>query len=337
MKKRLQAFCLMLLTFMAVQAQEEAIAVLSHEGSTKTFSGREALKQAYAEAAHGDLITLSSGQFEAVNIEKAITVRGAGLGVDKTYGTQPTVIYNNFYIGISDNTDHHFQLEGIFHDGTIYYRYNQLNVQFVKCRLNTLTRSEYEETGGTKVYGTCRGMSITQCKITGGLTCGANSTISVWNSYVYNPYTVNDETSNFSFMNCVVKTYSSRIYGSYLTNSIIYKYNTFYYNDRTTFTNCLIYGFSPATDKNTYTTFSKLDGVFKTYTGSYSELETFELRDDAKELYLGTDGTEVGMYGGVVPYTPRLAGPHISVFSVSPRASSDGKLSVRLQVDTTLE
>lgn len=32
-----------------------------------------------------------------------------------------------------------------------------------------------------------------------------------------------------------------------------------------------------------------------------------------------------------------LAGPHISMFSVSPRASSDGKLSVRLQVDTTLE
>ena len=239
MKKRLQAFCLMLLTFMAVQAQEEA-----------------------------------------VNIEKAITIRGAGLGVDKTYGTQPTVIYNNFHISISDNTDHHFQLEGIFHDGTISYRSNQLNAQFVKCRLNTLTRSEYEETGGTKVYGTCRGMSITQCKITGGLTCGENSTISVWNSYVNRPSTISKENSNFSITNCVLYSYSytSTIYGSYLTNSIIYGggNNNFNYNDRTTFTNCLIHGFSPDTDKNFYTTFAKADGVFKTYTGNnYTELETF--------------------------------------------------------------
>ena len=44
--------------------------MLTHGTTTKTFSGYNALRNAYKEAASGDLITLSSGSFRAVDTVK---------------------------------------------------------------------------------------------------------------------------------------------------------------------------------------------------------------------------------------------------------------------------
>ena len=338
-KRILLVMMSLLLTALSVRAQDEAVAVLTHEGSSKVFSGREALKAAYAEAAHGDLITLSSGQFEAATpIEKAITIRGAGLGVDTIYGTQPTVIYNDFVLDIpSDVEGSHFTLEGIFHNGTISYSHVQKDLEFIKCRLGALTRAQYEVLGGEKEYGSVVGMKIMQCKITERLYCGVNSTMNIYNSFVTYPVTVDNETSNMTFANCVlISSYTTTIRGSYLRNCI--SGPTVFYGGNTTVTNCLLNTSSlPAKDKNTYTTFKAFSAVFKTFTSNYTELENFELRDDVKSVYVDANGSEIGMYGGVLPYSPRLAGPHLSLFNVNTRTTSDGKLRVRLQVESTLE
>ena len=343
MKQKILIAVALLMTSIAVCAQDEAIAVLTHESTTKTFSGREALKEAYAEATHGDLITLSSGQFEAVSlIEKAITIRGAGLGVDETYHTQPTIIYNDFTLAVPNEVeDEHITIEGIYHDGTLSYSYVQKNVEIIKCRLNKLTNYQYEVLGGGKEYGRVIGMKIYQSKIVGRLFCNENSNIYAYNCYIFNPYTKDETTSNMTLANCVVKssgsTYSDYIYGSYLNNCILVG-SLFYTNNRTVFTNCLLPSvLKPATDKHTYTNYENLSGVFKTYTGSYSETETFELRDDVKGVYVDLDGRELGIYGGVLPYNPRVAGPHISRMRVADRSTEDGKLKVAVSVDTTLE
>ena len=114
--------------------------------------------------------------------------------------------------------------------------------------------------------------------------------------------------------------------------------STLYWNTNTTFINCLFpSGYAPDVSRNTYQNYDKIQVVFDTYTGSYSDAEDFYMRDAVKSVYCDENGSELGMYGGNFPYTPRLAGPHLKYFDVAPHSTSDGKLRVRMQVDTTLE
>ena len=72
--------------------------------------------------------------------------------------------------------------------------------------------------------------------------------------------------------------------------------------------------------------------MFKSFTGSYSDNQTFELTDAAKAKYLGTDGTEVGMHGGVLPYDTTPSYPQITKMNVASKTTADGKLSVEIEV-----
>lgn len=60
---------------------------------------------------------------------------------------------------------------------------------------------------------------------------------------------------------------------------------------------------------------------------------TFDLTDEAKLKYLGVDGTEVGLYGGIMPFlseTPSY--PIITKKNIAKRTTNDGKLSVDIEV-----
>ena len=100
-------------------AQSSMLATLSHEGEISTYYGARALVEAYNAAANGDVITLSSGSFVCTNIEKGLTIRGAGMAVDSTAQTEPTVITGDFTINIPDSVTSRLTLEGIYHNHTI--------------------------------------------------------------------------------------------------------------------------------------------------------------------------------------------------------------------------
>lgn len=76
--------------------------------------------------------------------------------------------------------------------------------------------------------------------------------------------------------------------------------------------------------------------LFKTYTGAALnnlDSETFELTDAAKAQYLGADGTEVGIYGGNLPFDPTPSNPQITKCNVAAKSTADGKLSVDIEVN----
>ena len=76
----------------------------------------------------------------------------------------------------------------------------------------------------------------------------------------------------------------------------------------------------------------KIYALFKNYNGTYNAATTFELTDEAKELYKGDDGTEVGMYGGNLPFSSKMQAPQITKCDVAPKTTDDGKLSVDIEV-----
>lgn len=78
----------------------------------------------------------------------------------------------------------------------------------------------------------------------------------------------------------------------------------------------------------------KIYALFKNYDGNFNDATTFELTDEAKSLYKGDDGTEVGMYGGNMPFSARTNSPKVTKFNVAQKTTVDGKLSVDFEVTT---
>lgn len=59
-------------------AQSNMVATLTHGDEISMFYGPYALQQAHAAAENGDVINLSGGAFQAVEITKALSIRGVG-------------------------------------------------------------------------------------------------------------------------------------------------------------------------------------------------------------------------------------------------------------------
>ena len=137
--KRL-SFVMMLLVsvIITVSAQTSQLATLLHDGNMSVFYGSTALKEAHEAAVAGDVITLSAGQFNACNITKPLTIRGAGMGLTQVENfVDPTVITGDFIIDIPENETYHLILEGLQHNTVMGFT-SAYNVQFIKCILGEL-------------------------------------------------------------------------------------------------------------------------------------------------------------------------------------------------------
>ena len=78
---------------------------------------------------------------------------------------------------------------------------------------------------------------------------------------------------------------------------------------------------------------SNISTVFKSYKGGrFSDTQKFELTDDAQKKYLGMDGTQVGIHGGMLPFSSTPSNPQITKCNVAAKSTADGKLSVDIEV-----
>ena len=325
------------LTAVATYAQNSLLATLSHEGEISTYYGAVALRDAYNAASHGDIITLSSGTFLATNIEKAVTIRGAGMMPDTVNNILPTILSGDFTINIPDSIESsRLTMEGLYHNHTINIS-NLNNATFLKNRLAKVTYS----TNGSRL----RNLTFIHCFVTSGFYLPEESSASCINSYIHGATSRSGESSNFEFTNCVIINHDPLLIDiktSMFVNCLVY--STYGYSDYD-----LIHGSCSAYNcvgrtKHGYALFSnipnttntqlsgELSTLFKTYDGTYNDNETFELTDEAKTKYLGSDGTQVGIYGGNLPFSVTPTNPQITKCNVAAKSTADGKLSVDIQV-----
>ena len=314
-------------------AQSSMLATLSHNGEITTYYGATALRDAYNASQHGDIITLSSGSFAAVNIEKALTIRGAGMQVDTITKTYPTIIAGNFDINIPDSVEQRLTMEGLYNNSTVTVYGTLMNASFLKDRFFRIT---YINPSITRM----KNLTFIHCMISTQVQIPSESSASFISSYVANPYGNSSSSSVFEFSNCFVLNFNN-VYNSTFTNCILYGSNSsFYLSSSNSAFYCLgksstnnMFDFMTNTTNTNFT--GEFNALFKTYTGAYSDTETFELTDAAKAQYLGGDGKEVGMYGGSLPFDPVPTNPQITKCNVASKSTADGKLSVDIEVSVT--
>ena len=74
--------------------------------------------------------------------------------------------------------------------------------------------------------------------------------------------------------------------------------------------------------------------VFENWDGESlsTDLETYVLKSSVSDSIQGIDGTEVGIFGGFMPFDWRPSYDIIKRFNVANRTTADGKLSVDIEV-----
>lgn len=324
--------------FAATSFAQTLVASLSHGTDITYYYGVNACSQAVTAAASGDIITLSGGVFNAASITKGITIRGAGID-----STEPTYFINDFNIEIPSTDPNRFMMEGIKCTGEMYLMGTYANPYFLKCQFNIVDNYR-SSTAITNIM-------FVNCKITGSYTARGSSSFSFVNCFINNT-THNDNASataancvfaepsgyhissyhRFNFYNCIFVSLNGK--GGYNDGSG----NTNYLPATCQAQNCYTVNFPDAYDafyqlsiKNNCPTNSLAYAtVFKTYNGTYSDTETFELTDAAKTAYLGTDGKQIGMYGGAQPYTSVPSYPLITTMTVGEETDANGQLSVTI-------
>ncbi len=347
MKKQIVSLLVLLCATVSF-AQTSLLATLSHEGSVSTYYGSTALKEALEKATDGDAITLSAGQFQAANITKNITLRGAGMSVrtDSIYSHEATIVQGTFEIAPTDSTSGRIIVEGVYFTSDITYQGLVRNPLFMKSRFSKVLSGN----GGRLVNAT-----LIHCRIANSVFLSDNSNACFVNSMIWNPYNYGTTGSNFEFDNCVVSFTSGNIYAAQVINSyykncmIMGDYSSIGVNYAIPYSctaincvGCSSYGAIHNTNNNIFYNLSsknttnknvaKPSNVLKTGGFNYNDSEAYELTDEAKTKYLGTDGKQIGIYGGSLPYEEDPTTPQITKCNVASKSTADGKLSVDIEV-----
>lgn len=334
-------------------AQDDCIATLNHGTTLTTYTGEDALAQAYNAAADGDVITLSPGVFVAVEtMKKAITLRGAGYKPMASNGYTSTQITGGFRVEIPSDGKSTFQMEGIDFLGDIYIVSDKklpvmltkskfrswvychgINLKATHCVFRELNADNSGSYNGSAIFRSTT-LNCQNCVIGGAFSAGLNGT----------------NVNKIQATNCVVKCSSNGdINNSTLINCIVISQSSSY-RDSPLPETCVAHGCVGINGLDTPNIFSNLvdpsnvmvDGkgetayaaLFKTLkdVNSPSLYETFELTDAAKTTYLGEDGTQVGIYGGTAPFTLEPTNPQVTKFVVS-STTQGSQLKVKINVE----
>ena len=347
MKKMMKQLFLSLVAAMmaitATFAQNTLVATLSHGENISAYYGSFALRDAMDAAVSGDVINLSGGAFQAADITKGITLRGTGID-----DAAPTYISGDFTINVPTNDANCLSMEGIRSTGNITMAGTFNSPYFVKSQFNAFS---YNTNAAIK------NAMFVNCKITNYFTMAGTSTSQFINSYISKFRNDVSDNTTASFVNSILSPCTIQIidYGSYryvyradliqrsiLLNCIICingdnnnDYNKL--NSTSVATNCTCLGksnpnvFFSANPANKGCGYSVYAQTFKDFNGEYSDSQTFELTEEAK-TWKGSDGTEMGLYGGYFPYNSTPSYPQITKMNVADRSTADGKLSLEVEV-----
>ncbi len=323
------------------QATDVQMATLQHGNEVKVFYGWNALKDAYTAAADsGDVITLSAGTFSGLTIQKSLTIIGNGFVRDEEKGIYPTVIEDGMHFSSRDlvNEDGETIKDAIGYSGT------RLEGLYIKTRDNS--NFDFQVLGAKYISG----FEIVKCYIGTRSKIHANiSNLTIrqsvfrdisWNNQeVENLYIEGSYIENWYYLNSssTVNIDHSLIDWNYLsqgtvTNSILRGANS-----NVTANNCIFIESTP-TVLGTGNWFNKkLAGIFEEEMTNmnWDGVKTFKLK--YPQTYVGTDGTEVGLYGGTYPFNPTPTVPQIKESEIDTKVAADGKLKVRITVEAQTE
>ena len=315
----------------SMYAQEVQMVTLQQGEDLQVFYGADGFKNALDAADHGDLITLSTGSFSGnVNITKSVTIQGAGYVTDIDKKIYPTIIDGNITLIIPEDKKG-LLIEGINIRQYLLFVSKVTEATVKKCKISYCN-----------LYNSNKGKTINclfeQCRIHSFTPDGESENLYVKNS-VISTIGENLTTATFFVENCVITDAVGCV--AYFQNNIIggVHYNGSSSRTRdlksscTAYNNVFLRGYiDNVIIKANNVNANSIDLFGKNILGSSNDNESYELTPEAQAAFLGTDGTQVGVYGGESPFTSIPSNPQIIESSIDAKSTPDGKLNVNIKV-----
>lgn len=300
-----------------VTANDRTTAVLQHGENVSTFNGTDAFASAIAAAESGDEIYLSSGNFKGTTLTKAVKIFGSGLSTK----------LSSALVIVMDSGEVGLYIEGLNFSGQVRLENNLNDATFKRCRFISNLSSL------NKYYQRHTNITITQCELKSSLsidgTYSTSDNTKVINSIIEQASTI-DPNSDISYTNCIINKFSGSNAG-HLTNCIVL--DTPSDAAHFSYTNTII----PSDGSKSIHDEATKDNVIFLTKAEIAQLfvnkDDYTLTDGAAAAYLGTDGKQVGVYGGAYPFTLVPAIPVITSSKVSPMVGEDGKLNVTITAE----
>ena len=306
---------------------QEATATLNHEGQTTTFYGMDAYIEAIEAAQDNDIITLSPGRFNSTwyfpNTIKNLTIIGAGMIADTINKRYPTILDSPYVPSTEKVSFKNLQIIGSFISPThtcIFEKCHISNcliqgceIHFYNCIIDKLTHY-YGSPAMVEALNSYIHIDIAEFNYSWESCLSAlftNCILSVKITYQHSTY-----LNNFSFNNSIIIDKNNPA-KQLFQNSVSAK-NTLYIGT-------LAYPFNQGFTHNIWTTYHDINTIF-------ANTDTFQLTEEAQTKYVSDDGSQIGIYGGVLPFDPTPNNPYIKKCEVAPKTTPDGKLSVYIEV-----
>ena len=332
MKKTIFSFAFFLLAIVAFSQQKVA---LHHNGTTTVFGGSNPFNDAYTAAVSNDTIYLPGGNLPYPSyINKSLVIIGAGHYPATTVATNRTVLNGSLTIG--ENADN-LHLEGIELTQTLSFNANHKvdGVVIKRCRINIIG---YGGDGSTP----CVNNTIRECVINSYIDFINAKSVLFSNNIIGGTINNGSELgiSNNIFLHNTYSYVFSNVDNSSISNNIIFQqsYGMTYIHancELSTFSNNIFNGIPPV-ESNTFVNNHNsvvIAGLFVNQTGNiFDYTHDYHLLNPT--TYLGTDGSQVGIYGGLFPYKDSAlpVNPNIVSKTIAPQTNTSGELNFQIQV-----
>ncbi|MCC5928401.1 MAG: hypothetical protein JJU28_04055 [Cyclobacteriaceae bacterium] len=338
----IRSFFLLALSMTLIQNINAQTAVALHSAGEATFFYQEnGLQLAYQNAVHGDTIYLPGGSFSPPsNFAKRLVILGAGFHPQGTEHTGKTFINGNFRF--AEGADQLY-IEGVHITGYIDFPNNiSINQVIIK---NTQIGSYIYFYGSTRDK-MCKNITIINCAIGSDLYMN-NAELSTVSNSVIGGRLFNSDGNMFSnniflFINAtnistgLISTCDNNVF-----KNNIFRQDNFRFMRSCTgniLSNNIIAASNPDLGTNPTLNNNWLDvdlsTVFeKELTAAFDYDNSYKLK--SPHNYIGDDGKEVGLFGGLFPYKenaiPQI--PRIVSKKIAGTTDAEGLLKIEITVE----
>ena len=323
-------------------------ASLQQGDKTSIYYGKDAFISAFnAVTGVTDVITLSSGTFNSPTFNKACTVYGAGCETDESKGIystnvgEITIQHGTEVNGEGETVNKTNDLDGIHIEGIVFTESVNIGEYGKPVTLKNLTLKRCKFYGSLNTVQDAWSISdvnIINC-IIGNINTDLTNNIAIYNSIINRLYGYHND-NKLLIKNCILFDYDNPCVTTYKDNIILDSYawgsdafkasffekNIFRYGDA-------LNNVSYSNAKNNWTGKNDIAIFGEEIGNEYDPSKTYAIKAEAAGTYIGTDGTPVGIYGGLYPFTKTPSNPQIISKEIDVKSTLDGKLKVSIKVE----